>query len=247
MKQVALLVTWPNHCDFPLFRHNLIRFRHLFVDIFICFSDGNIKENYQSFVTHKLPFCTFVKPAGKKTDWRDDAVNTMLTLDTKADYYLFTEPDFLIKSIKDFEMILNQPEEFIYYDEGGRIHPAFALVKKGLVERTSHDFAAHPPEGDHFIHFFKEIISMNPGKEIRSYGWKERENFYHMAGLTQNYYCFDHGQPLYKQDEFVAYNYLSLLMSHQDMRWYKKQMEIEEEYSYPKEETFLDKFFPKVK
>lgn len=247
MIKPAALITWPCHVDFPLFRHNLNRYRHFFKDIFIAFTNEAQPINYRAWIMNNLPFVQFTKPLHQKTDWRDDTVNSLLTLDTTADYYIFLEQDFLVDNETFWDKILTSDEPFIYYEEGGRIHPAFSIVKRDLVNKTSLNFAANPPGYDHFGKFFQEIKAMTPGKDIRDFGLKERENFYHIAGLTQNYYCVDNDQPLYKPDEFLAYNILSIVLPYQNPNFYNREFKIAEKYGYSDNETFLSKFFPKVK
>ena len=188
-----------------------------------------------------------MKPFNSKEDWRDDTVNSMLSVDTDAERYLFLEQDFLLSGIDILKRILKHEEPFIYYEEGGRIHPAFALVDKTLVNQTSKDFAAHPPEGDHFIHFFKEITAIEPGKNLKQLGFEEKKDFYHMSGLSQNYACFMEGQPFYKPKEFIVYNSLSMLLPYQEMSFEKKQQDIAEKFGFTEEETFLTHFFPVFK
>lgn len=245
MISVTALLTWPVHRDYPLFRYRMRSFHEYFKDVFIAFTNENQPINYMGWIVTNMPYAQPTKPMYSKPDWRNDTVNTLLTLDTHTDYYLFMEQDFLIKKEEFFRRIFDMNEDFIYYEEGGRIHPAFALIKRELVNKTSLDFSAYPDEGkDHFGRFFDEIKSLCPGKELRTLGFEEQKDFYHMAGLTQNYACAERGEPFYKPEEFLHYNFLSMVLPYQNPQFYMKQYEIAEKYGYTERETFLDSFFP---
>ena len=248
MIKPCVLVTWPCHVDFPLFRYNLRRFRPYFKDVFVAFTNEGQSINYRQWVINNLPFAQFTKPFYNKDDWRNDTVNALLTLVTDAEYYLFMEQDFLVNSASFWDTVLTTTEPFLYYKEDQRIHQAFALVRRDLVERTSKDFSAYPDQGmDHFGKFFKELGELHEGVDIRTLGVKEKEDFYHLAGTTQNYYCFDHDQPFYKPDEFLEYNYLSMLMPKQNPDFYLRQVAISEKHSDFSKTSFISRFFPKEK
>src|SRR6185369_10133862 len=105
MLKPTCLITWPVHADFPLFRHNLRRYRQYFEDIFIAFTNENQLINYRLWVTEHIPFAQFTKPFHNKVDWRNDTVNALLTLKTNATHYLFFEQDFLISGNEFFERV----------------------------------------------------------------------------------------------------------------------------------------------
>lgn len=204
-----IIVVWPKDTDFPLFRYNLKRYRKYFDKVLIAVSDNGTLENYTDFFHKELSEIAqlkFVPRADGTKDWRNVAVNTMLEKST-ASHVLFIEPDFLIKDERFFEVLLNMSDyDFIYYDEGGRVHPACALVPRHLIERTSKDFSARPPAYDHFGLFFMELLRISNSADLDTLGIHDREDYYHLAGLTQNY----HARPYYKPNEFLTYNRLCL-------------------------------------
>lgn len=218
MIKPTVILTWPIHIDFPLFRYNLERFKDYFENVVITFSNINQQESYRSYIVKDLPFATFVGNTGDKKDWRDDAVNLALDKAPSASWYLFMEQDFLIRDVRFFEVVLNTPHEynFVYFKEDTRIHPGFVLVNGDLVRKTSRDFAANPPAWDHFGKFFRELGDLTEGVDIETLGLRAKVDYYHLAGLTQNYACFKNNQPFYKPDEFLTYNMETLeLMQHQ--------------------------------
>ena len=247
MIRPSLYLIWPIHCDFPLFRLHLKKNHQLFDKIFIVFTNLNQKENYKVHVLNTLPFIIHSKPLDKKSDWRDDAVNTSLTLEPFSEYCLFMEQDFLINGDRFWSIVLDTTADFVYYEEGGRIHPAFALVRRTLVNKTTKDFAAHPPKYDHFGKFFEEITNLTPGINLKKLNLIDKIDYYHLGGLTQNYHCFYNNQPLYKPQDFLYYNYQSMLLPSQSMRFFRVQLEIYEKYEKVETHPFLEDFFPKDK
>ena len=236
----ALLVTWPLHEDYPVFRWNLERFKDYFSSIWVAFSNHHRELNISNFVRQKLPFVNFIDVERKRDDWRDDAVNAMLDKTQNEKYILFIEQDFLIKDKDFFDKVFKDDLDFIYYKEGERIHPAFAVVKRELIDKTSKNFAANPP-GDHFYTFFNE---MPKGVNIEDLGVKKKEDFYHMAGLSHNYINFQFGDPFYHPINFLFYNFKNLQFPNQHPMFYEIETQVENTYGHSPEHTFLNKFFP---
>lgn len=239
MIKPTVLCVWPKHIDFPLFRFNLERFRDYFDDIFISFTNHHQEHDYSNFIKDKLYFAKCSYAPRTEGDWRSDAVNQLLDLTTDKEYVLFLEQDFLIKD-ESFFKIFNEKNDFIYYQEMGRIHPAFALVKRSLVEQTSRDFSPVPPK-DHFGKFFEELPE---GKNIEDMGVKFREDFYHMQGLTQNYLSFKYGDAFFRPNTFFYFNNKCLNLPDQNPHFKGFQEQIKSSFDFPKNHEFLDRFFP---
>ena len=203
-----LLLVIPRDVDFPLFRFNLQRFKTYFNKIFIAINDNGTTANYTTFLTNALPFVHFKSTprGGGSADWRDVAVNALLEK-SHSEHVLFLEPDFLIRDERFFEVLFNQSEyDFVYYDEGQRQHPACALVSRYLIEKTSKNFAANPPMGDHFWLFFKELNHLGQGADLEQIGLHDKEDYLHIAGVCQSY----HTKPFHKPNQFLTYNRLCL-------------------------------------
>lgn len=165
------------------------------------------------FLVESMKDVTFIKPPAnpERPDWRDKAVYEVLRNFSKSDWVLFLEQDFLFKNSRLLERAFKREDlDAVLYMEGTRIHPAFALVRRAVMGRTSFDFAASPPSHDHFGLFFKELADSCTWIELRDAGLEDKKDFYHMAGLTHNYYCYDNEQPLYKPEEFLTYNHYIL-------------------------------------
>jgi len=145
-----ILVVHPLHLDYPLWRYNMIKYKDYFRSLTIVFSDHNMKKDYSNFIRVQLPFANFVDYKGDKPDWRDGAVNWGLNTMPEDGYVLFLEQDFFWTD-GFLNKVLQDQNEFFYFKEGGRIHPAFALVKRSMINKTSRDFSAYPDTfGDHF-------------------------------------------------------------------------------------------------
>lgn len=234
------LVVWPTHLDYPVFRHNLNRFQKYFSSVWIAFSRNDREINLSNFVRASLPFCHFAEDPRNKYDWRDSAVNEALRQITTDEPICFIEQDFLIKDETFFEKVFENEHDFIYYQEGSRIHPAFAVVKRELVEKTSKDFSVYPP-GDHFYKFFSELPK---GENITDLGVVNKVDFYHMAGLSHNYTNFEYGDPFYHPANFIYYNYKNLQFPNQHPLFKALQQRIENVYGHSEHHVFLDNFFP---
>lgn len=198
-----VILTWGRHVDFPLCRYNLKRFAPYFNKVYIALTDHGMEADYTQFFTTNIDaqFKNLPLPTGSQ-DWRNVAVNTMLEK-SEATHVLFLEQDFLIKDDRFFEVLLNQSEyDFIYYDEQERVHPACALLPRHIIDQTSKDFSARPPAYDHFGLFFQEAIRLTNSADLETIGLHKGEDYYHLAGLTQNY----HAKPFHKPNEFLTYN-----------------------------------------
>lgn len=241
----AALITQPIHLDFPIFRYNMARFQKYFSSIWIALSNHYVADqDLGNFVRAQLPFANFLEVKRTRDDWRNDAVNTMLDHTENEKYILFLEQDFLIKDDSFFERVFKDDIDFAYYKEDQRVHPAFVLIKRELVDKTSKNFSAWPP-GDHFYKFFQELP---PGIDIEHLGVKNREDYYHMAGLSQNYQNFKYDEPFFKPNNFLVYNRLSLALPVPRHPLFDQiQQQIENKYGHPKHHIFLERFFPNSK
>ena len=242
MIKPACLIVQPKHLDFPIFRYNMHRFKKYFSSIWIALSDHYVpNQDLGNFCRAQLPFANFIEFERTRPDWRDDAVNNLLDKTKDEKYILFFEQDFLIKDDSFFEKVFKDDVDFAYYKEDQRIHPAFALVKRELIEKTSKNFSAWPP-GDHFYKFFNELPE---GIDIEHLGVKQREDYIHLAGLSQNYQNFKYGDPFFKPNNFLIYNWLSMQFPIQHPLFNSIQQQIENKFGHPKSHIYMGNFFPK--
>lgn len=245
MIKPIVLVTWPIHIDFPLFRYNMIRLKDYFASIWIGLSNHHQDVDYSNFIRASLPFANFVEIKHEGLDWRNDSVNEVLDKITTNEPILFMEEDFLICDDSFFDKVLSSTYDFIYFSEGSRIHPAFSLIKRDWIEKTNRDFSAYPDteNKDHFGKFFDEL----PGARINinELGVIYKEDYFHMNGLSQEYMNFKNDQPFYNKDNFTYYNYKCLSLPIENHpQFFQIEKAIETKYGHPEVHEFLDKFFP---
>lgn len=245
MNKPDVLVVWPKDTDYPLFRYSLEKYREYFDQVYIAISDNGTPEDYTHFLTNNIKDAhfKFIPRAEAGQDWRSVAVNTMLEKST-ADRVLFIEQDFLIKDERFFEVLLNVNEyDALYYDEQGRMHPALALVPRHLIERTSKDFSARPPAYDHFGLFFKELIHLCNATDLETVGLHKGQDFYHLAGLTQNY----HAEPFFKPNEFLTYNRYALKLPIPFNEFRDKMEQIDKSHPFLLSDTVMEMIPKEVK
>src|SRR5258708_5736789 len=137
----APIIVQPAHIDFPLFRDNLLRFKQYFGPIYIKYTNQNQLNSLEREITSILPSVTVItNDILKRNDWRDQAVVNIIDTvqhNKQFTHYLFIEQDFMIKDHSFWEKLLNTDNPFICFIQGDRIHPAFALVERSLIDKTS--------------------------------------------------------------------------------------------------------------
>lgn len=236
-----VIVVHPLHLDYPLWRYNMIRFQKYFRTINVVLSNHHQEDNLSNFVRAQLPFAKFVEASGKAYDWRDGAINECLDVLPPYGYILFLEQDFFIKDGSFFEKVFRENNEFIYYMEGERTHPAFALVSRRKIEKTSRDFKPQPG-GDHFKKFFEELST---GISLEEMGAKRNEDFYHLNGLSQNYMNFIYDEPFHNRNMFLAYNaYCQYLPIENHPKFFQLEKAIQNKHGHGSIYTWIQNFFP---
>lgn len=214
-----VVVTNPYSIDFPLWRETMERHRDKFGRIIIGFYQDNRNEDYTGFIIENTPWSMIADITSITGDWRNEVVNECLKL-SSSDRILFLEQDFLadenfwqsiFEIAKSYDVVGftdvgnsgNFSEQFYpVWLEGIRLHPAFLLVKRSLLNKTSKDFSAYPQKDlDHFGLFSNELLSQRP-KFLDLHkipGWK------HYASVTYNFMLVRDGKPPVREDfkEFV--------------------------------------------
>lgn len=197
-----VIVTLPNTgVDFPMWRYYMFRHSAKFEKIIIGMTNQGDDFEYAKFLQENLPgnAIVFTQLTAPKTDWRDEIVNAALNKSSSPRVW-FMEPDILMTD-NFIESVVLSDVDMICIKEIGRIHPASLLVKRELIDKTSRDFMAHPPQYDHFDLFTEELSKLYKTQLIRESGYK------HLAGLTHNYHiALDKPRDVYKPAEFSAYN-----------------------------------------
>ena len=147
--------------------------------------------------------------AGGK-DWRDVAVNIALGKTTST-HILFMEQDFFVED-GFFDKLFRLGKDFdtIGFKDSNRLHPACLLVKKDILSKTSKDFSAHPPIGDHFAKVTEELMEIGSWTTLQELGLG---GWYHLASLTFNIRLEEDGKPVqYRPDEYKLYKLMTQLL-----------------------------------
>jgi hypothetical protein len=242
MIKPILLTVWPIHLDYPLFRYNLARDKDYFSGIWIALSNHHIGVDYTNFIMQSLSFARFVDVKHTGLDWRNDAVNETLNQIKTDEPICFVEEDFFWTP-KFLQKVFSSNESFVYHMEGPRIHPAFALINRELIEKTTRDFSAYPGvHGDHFAKFFNELPT---GKCFGELTLHNKKDYFHLNGLSQNYMNYKDNQPFYQPLDFLYYNKKCLKLpveNHPEFLQIEKAIYIK--YKAPDRHPFLDRLFP---
>jgi len=207
---IDILISHPKHIDYLWFRANFHWIRKYVKKVVISFTQG-LEPDISGFLmgTHEYKGVDFITApvSNGADDWRNLSVRDMIINHSTSPYVLFLEQDFLMKE-RFLSSVISYLGlyDWIYFKDGDRIHPAFSLIKREYMMKTSLNFGVSPA-WDHFGMFHNELQEM----KLREADLKKLEfdnrDFFHMAGFTNNYHCFREGQPLYKPNEFLSYNH----------------------------------------
>lgn len=227
MVKPDVICTNPYSIEVPYWRYVMERSRHRFGEIFSVHYQDYRKYNFFSFMKTNMPWAKVIDggvvPSGR--DWRDYCVNMALD-ESKSDWVLFIEQDFIAED-SFYEDIFEKAEDFDvvgftelekstslqgdtgYWQHGVRLHPAFILVKRKLVDKTSKDFSAYPKKDrDHFGVFTDELLKV---LSIKFLDITDMPNWKHYAGVYWNYMLIQAGEKVYfKPDSFKEYVRLAM-------------------------------------
>ena len=194
-----LLTFIPKGVDYPNFRELLGKYGNLFNQKFLYVSEHYTNEmtpDIDEFLISEYQKLGFihVEPPYLRTateDWCDFAAKAMLKK-SKADAFLIMHPDFLVK---DFPSLIQKVKEALEVNDlvgyinktEVLIQPAFFACKRSSYEKSCKDFSAK--EGyDHCDFLSEDMIKRGMMvKSLQSIGLKNKEDFFHLGGVTQGY------------------------------------------------------------
>lgn len=202
-KKPDLIVCWPIHLDYPLFRQMIKFNRPKFNKVIVVLTNMNTGKNYADFIrdsmkADKVTILDCPTVSGEE-DWRNVATNKALRF-VKSEWVFFTEQDFTIKD-GFWDFVQEQMKEVDYLGAliEGRVHPCCILITTKLLRQTSCDFSVIKDVSDHFSRLQNEL-SGKPFCSIPSIYWS------HMGGLSQNMHMLINGQnDFYMPDDFKKY------------------------------------------
>lgn len=203
-----LLCVWPTHLDYPLYRKFLHDNRDRFAKVIVVFTQMNTGKDYSEWVRQELNKDGIISTYNDEVlsgDWRNVAVRKGLSY-SDAEWVFFTEEDFLPgpNFWSEFDLVMQTKSIDVmgaYQDM--RLHPCCIFIKREVLDKTSKDFSAHPPEHDHFGQIQKDLMNFDPPLTAFTINPKL---YTHMNGLSQNLYLLMVGeQPNYEPEKFRKY------------------------------------------
>lgn len=228
-----LMITWIKHCDYPIFRQWLRKYRDFFGKVIIYWSEHNRFPYFDHFIHEamKKDDITWMDPVltdWGTEDWRNKSTNAMVK-ESESEWVCSIEQDYfcrdwekllaeVVEAGKTYDLIGHpgkpgsQPNQD--YLKGEYIHPAFWFMKRKTLEKTSKNFGADPARGwDHFGIITEEAMKLgiktitlaDMGHEVET---KPDAFSFHLGGVNQNY--LEASKPEYvfhRPEPFYVYNY----------------------------------------
>lgn len=198
-----LIVSWPRHMDYPLWRQCIHEERGRFAKVIAVLTNMNVDKDYSNFIEQAMAgdgvtFIT-VPPAGSKEDWRNVAVRRALK-ESNAPWVWFTEQDF-IWNTGFWECVGEASEKYSYMAAmvGDRVHPCCIFLRRDILNKTNKDFSVIRDVSDHFSRIQNDLTK-EPRFEV------PQELWFHFGGLSQNMLLLMQGsRELYLPHDFTAY------------------------------------------
>lgn len=196
MINADIVLIWPYSEDYPLFRKTLRKIRNKVKTVNIFFSEHHSGKHIDSFIRKSLSelgvdfFEDEGIPLPGKGDWVNTAVNTILR-NVSSEWFLKIHPDFFVKDWDSFlgslgvAMKRNQLIGYPYLASPDYFSPAFFLMERSLLEKTSLDFSAISSFRDHFWKITADArklgIEIMPLEKI---GLRDGIDYVHIKGVT---------------------------------------------------------------
>lgn len=203
---INIITVWPDNLDYPLFR--LFLEKHPNVEVTIGITQKHMDLNLSDFILKNVRGSFIVRP--EEGDWRDVATRQALER-SAGEWVWFLEPDFFMKNPHQFLDLPSMGRDVYGFAQGNRLHPCCLMVKRDVLMKTCLDFSAKPPEYDHFGAVTQELMNTTNWGSFTDFGLVEGKDWYHHAGLSQNYTLAQQGKkPNYNLENFALYNRASL-------------------------------------
>ena len=212
-----IVLAWPRHCDYPLWRDWLVKNRPHLGSVVIGFTEHHLENDWRQYVSRELARIggvrVFDATRADGQDWRDTAVNEMLDRSC-SEWVWFMEPDFIIRDDKKFRRAVAKGQmlgDVVGYREDGedRRHPSCLIVRRSAIEKTSRYFGDVPV--DHFHAFCQELERTGArfaDLDLRSSKLSDDDgDFTHIGGLSRNEQLVDsrEWEEVRRPDEHALY------------------------------------------
>jgi hypothetical protein len=202
-----VIVTWPNNCDYPLWRQFIHDNRSKFGKVIIGFHQANGVNDFSNFVREamtpdNITFFNAPEPRAGIEDWRNLSINAALNF-SDGDRVWFTEQDFFPlpgfwENVKELD---DQHCQVITVYQGNRMHPCCIFMNREVLNLTRKNFGIVPDVSDHFSMIQDDIINL--GVKV---GGLKPKNYIHLNGLSQNWHLASiRERPNYELPKFIEY------------------------------------------
>lgn len=212
MKSIDVIVTWPIHCDYPLWRQYIRDNRSRFNEVIIVFTQTNRKEDYREFIREAMfedhVVCIDPPAVRPEEDWRNNAVHAGLLHSSNSEWILFTEQDFYTHDSFWDDVQRFESWDAICIKQGERIHPCFLLMRRTALNRTRKQFGIVKDKLDHFGLIQEDIHTGENHITCVSMNILNLTDvaFIHMNGLSHNMTLLMDGQtPNFEIERFRVY------------------------------------------
>lgn len=221
MKNTDILTQWCVFNDYPIFRHHIGKYRHLFGKVILYPSRHHGFRDLEGFAksVFKETWVESVQIDYGTEDWRQ-AETIPLLPHSDAEWIWFREQDFFVddwdKFFEDASRLQEEADVFGWWhgSQFPYVHPCCLFIKRELLEQTNKDFRAHPeiPGCDHFAMITRDAERLGAKiVKLQDIGYKNWKNAFHLAGLTYPYqnWSTDRIFGVGNIEAFTAYNYYS--------------------------------------
>jgi hypothetical protein len=233
MNKPDLLITWIKHCDYPIFRYWLEKYRNKFGKVIIYWSEHFRDMYYDAFIQNSLinkkVDCIYIPHKEYiygVEDWRNISTNRMLE-HSSSEWVCSIEQDFFAK---DWDLLFKKVESLMFtndligyrghqgqeyhqsYLTNDYVHPSFWFMNRKSLERTNKNFSADPDQGaDHFGLITRDAQKLGLSiAYIQNYGMEEFKDVFHLGGVNMNYLEFKPEFKFHRPEIFCVYNYWSM-------------------------------------
>ena len=221
-----LLVTQIKHCDYPIFRYTIAKYRDFFGKIIIYFNENNRQPYLDHFMHMEMAawgdivFLDQVPIDWGTQDWRNLSTNAMLEY-SSSEWVCSVEQDWFAR---DWDRLLQAVQDGMkthdligWENEAAQyIHPSFWFIKRDVLEATRKDFSA--AEGiDHFGLVTRDVRGM--GRKIlrtQDMGFRDlsdpaNTDCFHLGGVNQNFLNgTEQGTVFHRGELFKVYSYWNI-------------------------------------
>lgn len=202
---ISVVMSWPDGFDFPIFRQKLPELLNQVGEVVIVFNQhGNhsLRPWLKDHMTLDRVIMLDSENSQNSGDWRNKSTNLGID-NASGDRILFLEQDFLIYDYNFFFGKVSLTDTpIVGFRETNRLHPAFLLVDRDILDQTHRNFSVMGTGVDHFASVSKQLLA-HRYETLYSIGLTDGIHYKHLRGLTDNYFA---PNPYFDLPSFCEYN-----------------------------------------